>query len=85
MQQNEFEILVKELCQKENLPQVLEALKACEDQDIVEAAESLAGQFRLAEVEGEQRIYHVFNHLVRALCMGGKGQRTRRQDETLCR
>lgn len=61
MQQNEFETLVKELCQKENLPQVLEALKACEDQDIVDAAQSLAGQFRLAEVEDEQRIYHVFN------------------------
>ncbi|WP_159650608.1 hypothetical protein [Vibrio atypicus] len=59
MEQKEFEQLVKELCQKENLPQALEMLKAVEDQEIAEAAQSLAGQFALAEVEGEKRIYHV--------------------------
>jgi len=60
MQQNEFEALVKELCAKESLPQALELLKQSDDADIAEAAQSLSGQFALAEVEGEQRIYHVF-------------------------
>ncbi len=59
MQQNEFEALVKSLCEKENLPQALELLKASEDEEIAEAAQSLTGQFALAEVDGEQRIYHV--------------------------
>ena len=59
MQQDQFETLVKSLCQKENLPQVLEALKACEEQEIAEAAASLTGQFKLAEINGENRIYHV--------------------------
>lgn len=59
MLHNEFETLVKELCLKENLPQALELLKACEDSEVAEAAESLTGQFALAEVEGEKRIYHV--------------------------
>ncbi len=60
MQQDHFVELVKELSQKENLPQVLEALKAVEDQEVAEAAVSLTGQFSLAEIEGEKRIYHVF-------------------------
>lgn len=60
MQQNEFEALVKSLCEKENLPQALELLKASEDKEVAEAAQSLTGQFALAEVDGEQRIYHVF-------------------------
>ncbi|ELR65799.1 hypothetical protein C942_00885 [Photobacterium marinum] len=59
MEQKQFETLIKSLCEKENLPQVLDALKACEDKDIAEAAESLTGQFQLAEIEGERRIYHV--------------------------
>ncbi|MGC9401190.1 hypothetical protein [Vibrio genomosp. F10] len=59
MQQNEFETLVKALCQLEGLPQALEALKASEDPDIAEVAASLSGQFSLADVEGESRIYHV--------------------------
>lgn len=33
--------------------------KSSEDEAIAEAAQSLSGQFALAEVEGEQRIYHV--------------------------
>ncbi|KXI21112.1 hypothetical protein [Photobacterium sanguinicancri] len=60
MQQDHFVELVKELSQKENLPQVLEALKAVEDQEVADAAVSLTGQFSLAEIEGEKRIYHVF-------------------------
>lgn len=58
MQQNEFEALVKSLCEKENLPQALEQLKASEDEEVSQVAESLTGQFVLAEVEGEKRIYH---------------------------
>lgn len=59
MVHNEFEALVKELCQKETLPEALALLKSCEDTDVAEVAESLTGQFALAEVEGEKRIYHV--------------------------
>ncbi len=58
MQQNEFEALVKSLCEAENLPQALEQLKACEE-EVSQVAQSLAGQFALAEVDGEKRIYHV--------------------------
>ena len=59
MQHDQFEALVKTLCEMQTLPEVLNALKACEDADVVEAAESLTGQFNLAEIDGEQRIYHV--------------------------
>ncbi|PMH43289.1 hypothetical protein BCU68_04195 [Vibrio sp. 10N.286.49.B3] len=59
MQQNEFETLVKQLCEQGNLPQALEQLKVNEDQEIAQAAQSLTGQFALAEVEGETRVYHV--------------------------
>ncbi|PJC87110.1 hypothetical protein CSW98_04185 [Vibrio sp. HA2012] len=59
MLQNEFETLVKQLCAQENLPQALELLKASDDTEIAEAAHSLAGQFALAEAEGEKRIYHM--------------------------
>ncbi len=59
MQQNEFEALVKSLCEAENLPQALEQLKACEEEEVSQVAQSLAGQFALAEVDGEKRIYHV--------------------------
>jgi len=59
MQQNEFEALVKSLCEKQTLPQALDLLKANEDEEIAEAANALTGQFVLAEVEGEKRIYHV--------------------------
>lgn len=59
MEQKEFEQLVKVLCEKETLPQALETLKAYEDEEIAGAAQSLTGQFALAEVEGEKRIYHV--------------------------
>jgi len=59
MQQNEFEALVHSLCEQENLPAALEVLKQCEEQEVADAALSLVGQFALAEVEGEKRIYHV--------------------------
>ncbi|WP_104028770.1 hypothetical protein [Vibrio jasicida] len=58
MQQNEFEALLKEIGEKENLPQALELLKASEE-EVAQAAESLSGQFGLAEVDGEKRIYHI--------------------------
>ncbi|MGL6172093.1 MAG: hypothetical protein ACRC1S_09410 [Vibrio sp.] len=59
MQHSQFEALVKLLCQQASLPQALELLKNSEDQTIAEVAQSLSGQFAVAEVEGEQRIYHV--------------------------
>lgn len=59
MLQNDFEALVKELCKKESLPEALQLLKTCDDSEVSEVAESLTGQFALAEVEGEKRIYHV--------------------------
>lgn len=59
MEHKEFEALVKTLCEKENLPQALEILKASEDSEVAEAANSLTGQFALAEVDGDKRIYHV--------------------------
>ncbi|MCE7626219.1 hypothetical protein ACGRPS_21850 [Vibrio furnissii] len=59
MQQNEFEALVKQLCAQAALPQALDMLRASDDADIADAAQSLTGQFALADVEGEQRIYHV--------------------------
>lgn len=59
MLQNDFEVLVNALCEKENLPDALNLLKASDDEDIAQAAESLVGQFALADVDGEKRIYHV--------------------------
>ncbi|WP_434999335.1 hypothetical protein ACRZ5S_16090 [Vibrio scophthalmi] len=62
MEHKEFEELVKAASQQEALPQALTILKASEDQEVAEAAASLAGQFSLAEVDGEKRIYHVTTH-----------------------
>ena len=59
MEHKQFEELVTALCEKENLPQALEVLKQHENEEVAEAAQSLTGQFALAEVDGEQRIYHV--------------------------
>ena len=59
MEHKEFEELVKAASQQEALPQALAILTASEDQEVAEAAASLAGQFSLAEVDGEKRIYHV--------------------------
>jgi len=59
MLQNEFENLVKALCQLDSLPRALEQLMKNEDEEISNAAQSLSGQFSIAEVDGEKRIYHV--------------------------
>ncbi|NVD08895.1 hypothetical protein FCU94_18765 [Vibrio sp. JPW-9-11-11] len=59
MEYNQFSALVMTLCEQENLPQALELLKTCQDQEVAEAAQSLTGQFALAEVDGAKRIYHV--------------------------
>ncbi|MCA0936447.1 hypothetical protein LCL85_12980 [Vibrio alginolyticus] len=59
MQQNEFETLLKEIIQQENMPKALELLKASEEEEVAQAAQSLTGQFGLAEVDGEKRIYHI--------------------------
>lgn len=59
MQQSEYEILVKALCELSTLPEALAQLKESGEEEVAQAAESLAGQFALAEVEGEKRIYHV--------------------------
>ncbi|MBD1577761.1 MULTISPECIES: hypothetical protein [Vibrio] len=63
MQHEEFETLVKTLCTLNEVPQVLKFLQMNSDEDVSEAAKSLSGQFALAEVEGENRIYHVTNEL----------------------
>jgi hypothetical protein len=63
MQEKEYQQLVMTLCLRNTVPDVLTALKESADSDIVEAAQSLAGQFALAEVEGEQSIYHVSKQL----------------------
>ncbi|MEZ9525164.1 hypothetical protein [Enterovibrio norvegicus] len=60
MEQQEFETLVKSLSEKTSLPEALELLKACEDEEVAAAASAMTGQFALAEVEGENRVYHVF-------------------------
>lgn len=60
---NEFENIVTSCQEQGNLPKALEWLKACEHQEIASAASALSGQFALAEVEGQQRIYHVFSEV----------------------
>ena len=40
MQQNEFEVLVKNVCAQDDLPKALAVLIACEDEEIAEAAKS---------------------------------------------
>ncbi|CAM3754469.1 hypothetical protein [Vibrio aquimaris] len=59
MEHKEFSELVTALCKQEGLPQALEILKSNHNEDVAQAALSLVGQFSLAEVEGERRIYHV--------------------------
>ncbi len=55
----EFEHLVKGLCLKADMREALDMLKQCDDSEVAEVAQSLTGQFALAEVDGEKRIYHV--------------------------
>ncbi|WP_456295200.1 hypothetical protein M1D72_00990 [Vibrio sp. AK197] len=59
MQHNEFVALVKRLLEEQNLPSALAVLKNSEDTEVASAAHSLTGQFSLAEIEGERRIYHI--------------------------
>ncbi len=59
MEHKEFEELVRQTCEQADLPQALRLLKESDDTEVAEAAESLSGQFALAEVDGEKRIYHV--------------------------
>lgn len=58
MDNQQFVSVVKLACAEANLPAALNFLKQVENQDIAEAAQALSGQFVLAEVEGEQRVYH---------------------------
>nr|WP_086938684.1 hypothetical protein [Thaumasiovibrio occultus] len=60
MEQTEFEVLVKALNEKNSVAEILEALSGCDDEEVAAAAQSLRGQFSLAEIEGVERIYHVF-------------------------
>ncbi|MCF7353221.1 hypothetical protein [Vibrio sp. CK2-1] len=59
MQQSDFETLVKTLCTLDSVPTALKFLQMNSDSNVADAAKSLSGQFALAEVEGENRIYHV--------------------------
>lgn len=63
MEQSSFEALMKELLTAADLPQALQILKSCDEAEIAEAAASLTGQFSLAEMQGQQRVYHVFTEL----------------------
>lgn len=60
MERNEFDTLVKKACETPDLPTALNYLKNCCDPEIANAASALTGQFSLAEIEGNTRIYHVF-------------------------
>lgn len=60
MELNEFDTLIKAACEAPDLPAALNYLKACNNPEIASAAEALTGQFSLAEIEGNTRIYHVF-------------------------
>ncbi|GAD79719.1 hypothetical protein [Vibrio ezurae] len=59
MNQSEFTQLVVLASQCDDLPQALQLLQECEYEEVSEVALSLKGQFAVAEVEGEQRVYHV--------------------------
>ncbi|CAM3048200.1 hypothetical protein [Vibrio rarus] len=59
MNQNEFNQLVKSVSECAALPEALTFLQECEYEEVAEVALSLKGQFAVAEVEGELRVYHV--------------------------
>ncbi|OBT09466.1 hypothetical protein A9264_14590 [Vibrio sp. UCD-FRSSP16_10] len=59
MNQSEFNQLVTLASKCADLPEALTLLQECEFEEVSEVALSLKGQFALAEVEGEQRVYHV--------------------------
>ncbi|SMY35247.1 hypothetical protein [Photobacterium andalusiense] len=60
MQQEEFEILVKKLAELDSVSAILNALKDNEEPEIAETAAAMIGHFSVAEIDGQQRIYHVF-------------------------
>ena len=59
----QFEQLVKQLVKTQDIPEALALLKASQIEEIVTAAEGLTGQFAIAEVQGQQRIYHQFQEM----------------------
>lgn len=59
MDSQAFTTLIKEVSQLENLPLALTYLQQVDDPEIAEVAQTLTGQFAIAEIEGEKRIYHV--------------------------
>jgi hypothetical protein len=59
MDSQAFTSLVELACEQQNLPAALAYLQQVEDADIAGVATSLVGQFSLADVDGEKRIYHV--------------------------
>ncbi len=58
MDNQQFITVVKQACAEVNLPAALNFLKQVDDPEVAEAAQALTGQFMLAEVGGEQRVYH---------------------------
>lgn len=58
---NEFDLpaFIKQAASEDSLASALNLFKTAEHAEISEVAQSLSGQFALAEVEGEKRIYHV--------------------------
>ncbi|WP_413110194.1 hypothetical protein [Thaumasiovibrio sp. DFM-14] len=61
MDQSDFELLVRELNTLASVPEILEQLCQSKEEEVSAAAKSLRGQFQLAELEGQKRIYHVFS------------------------
>lgn len=59
MNQNDFDQLVKSASECADLPQALALFQESEFEEVAEVANSLKGQFAVAEVDGEQRVYHV--------------------------
>lgn len=60
MQQEDFDILVKELAQLDSVSAILNTLKDNDETEVAEAAAAMIGHFSIADIEGQQRIYHVF-------------------------
>lgn len=58
-----FNALIAQLCTANALPDALTMLTQSEDEQISEAAQSLVGQFTLAEFNQEQRVYHAFTEV----------------------
>ncbi|WP_087020985.1 hypothetical protein [Thaumasiovibrio subtropicus] len=63
MEQTDFEALVKKLVALNGVGDVLTALAANKEAEVAEAAQGLQGKFQLAEMEGKNRVYHVFTQV----------------------